>query len=64
MYRRFGLSNRQIDIVADATPKRHYYYVCCRSGARLFQFSLGPAALAFIGKLGSKEDVLYSRHDG
>ena len=59
MYRRFGLSNRQIDIVADATPKRHYYYVS-PLGRRLFQFSLGPAALAFIGA-GSKENVLAAR---
>ncbi len=59
MYRRFGLSNRQIDIVADATPKRHYYYVS-PLGRRLFQFSLGPAALAFIGA-GSKDDVLAAR---
>ncbi len=59
MYRRFGLSDRQIDIVADATPKRHYYYVS-PLGRRLFQFSLGPAALAFIGA-GSKDDVLSAR---
>ena len=59
MYRRFGLSDRQIDIVADATPKRHYYYVS-PLGRRLFQFSLGPAALAFIGA-GSKDDVLAAR---
>lgn len=59
MYRRFGLSNRQIEIVAEATPKRHYYYVS-PLGRRLFQFSLGPAALAFIGA-GSKEDVLAAR---
>jgi len=59
MYRRFGLSDRQIDIIADATPKRHYYYVS-PLGRRLFQFSLGPAALAFIGA-GSKDDVLAAR---
>jgi type IV secretion system protein VirB4 len=59
MYRRFGLSDRQIDIVGDATPKRHYYYVS-PLGRRLFQFSLGPAALAFIGA-GSKDDVLSAR---
>jgi type IV secretion system protein VirB4 len=44
-YRRFGLSDRQVEIIADATPKRHYYYVS-PLGRRLFQFSLGPAALA------------------
>jgi type IV secretion system protein TrbE len=59
LYRRFGLSDRQIDIVADAAPKRHYYYVS-PLGRRLFQFSLGPAALAFIGA-GSKDDVLSAR---
>ena len=59
MYRRFGLSDRQIDIIAEAIPKRHYYYVS-PLGRRLFQFSLGPAALAFIGA-GSKDDVLAAR---
>ena len=59
LYRQFGLSDRQIDIVAEATPKRHYYYVS-PLGRRLFQFSLGPAALAFIGA-GSKDDVLSAR---
>jgi type IV secretion system protein TrbE len=56
LYRRFGLTDRQIEIVAEATPKRHYYYVS-PLGRRLFQFALGPAALAFVGA-GSKDDVL------
>ncbi len=59
MYRRFGLTDRQIEIVAEATPKRHYYYVS-PLGRRLFQFSLGPSALAFIGA-GSKDDILSAR---
>ena len=50
---------RQIDIIAEAAPKRDYYYVS-PLGRRLFQFALGPAALAFIGA-GSKEDVLAAR---
>jgi type IV secretion system protein TrbE len=41
LYRKFGLSDRQIDIVAEATPKRDYYYVS-PLGRRLFQFALGP----------------------
>jgi type IV secretion system protein VirB4 len=56
LYRRFGLTDRQIEIVTEATPKRHYYYVS-PLGRRLFQFSLCPAALAFIGA-GSKDDIL------
>jgi len=59
LYRKFGLSDRQIDILAEAAPKRDYYYVS-PLGRRLFQFALGPAALAFIGA-GSKEDVLSVR---
>jgi type IV secretory pathway VirB4 component len=59
MYRRCGLSDRQIEIVAEATPKRHYYYVS-PLGRRLFQFALGPVALAFIGA-GSKDDILSAR---
>ena len=59
MYKRFGLSDRQIEIVAEAVPKHHYYYVS-PLGRRLFQFSLGPVALAFIGA-SSKDDILSAR---
>jgi type IV secretion system protein VirB4 len=46
VYRRFGLNDRQIEILARATPKRDYY---CQSrrGNRLFELGLGPVALAF-----------------
>jgi type IV secretion system protein VirB4 len=46
VYRRFGLNDRQIEILARATPKRDYY---CQSrrGNRLFELGLGPIALAF-----------------
>jgi len=46
IYRRFGLNDRQIEIVARATPKQDYY---CQSrrGNRLFSLGLGPVALAF-----------------
>ncbi len=50
MYRRFGLSVRQIDIVADATPKRHYYYVS-PLGRRLFQFSLGQGEAPVVASI-------------
>ncbi|MBM3652925.1 MAG: conjugal transfer protein TrbE, partial [Alphaproteobacteria bacterium] len=45
IYRRFGLNDRQIEIIARATPKRDYY---CQSrrGNRLFELGLGPVALA------------------
>jgi type IV secretion/conjugal transfer VirB4 family ATPase len=46
IYRRFGLNDRQIEILARATPKRDYY---CQSrrGNRLFDLGLGEVALAF-----------------
>src|SRR3546814_2397426 len=46
IYRRFGLNDRQIEILSRATPKRDYY---CQSrrGNRLFDLGLGDVALAF-----------------
>lgn len=48
VYRRFGLNERQIEIIGGAAPKRDYYYVSER-GRRLFELALGPLALAFVG---------------
>ena len=48
IYEGFGLNSRQIDIVAQATPKRDYYYQS-RLGNRVFDLGLGPVALAFAG---------------
>jgi len=45
IYEKFGLNNRQIEIVARATPKRDYY-AQSRAGNRLFELGLGPVALA------------------
>jgi type IV secretion system protein VirB4 len=54
IYRRFGLNDRQIEILAQAAPKRDYY---CQSrrGNRLFELGLGPVALAFCAA-SSKQD--------
>ena len=47
-YERFGLNERQIELIARAVPKRHYY-LQSRRGNRLFELGLGPIALAFCG---------------
>jgi type IV secretion system protein VirB4 len=47
-YERFGLNERQIELIARATPKRDYY-LQSRRGNRLFDLSLGGIALAFSG---------------
>jgi type IV secretion/conjugal transfer VirB4 family ATPase len=56
IYARFGLNDRQIEILARATPKRDYY---CQSakGNRLFDLGLGEVALAFAAT-SSKTDQL------
>ena len=56
IYRRFGLNDRQIEILSRATPKRDYY---CQSrrGNRLFELGLGEVALAFTAA-SSKTDQL------
>jgi type IV secretion system protein TrbE len=47
-YERFGLNERQIELIARATPKRDYY-LQSRRGNRLFDLGLGRIALAFCG---------------
>lgn len=47
LYRDLGLNEREITIIARATPKRHYY-LKSPSGSRLFELGLGPIALSFL----------------
>jgi type IV secretion system protein VirB4 len=54
-YEHMGFNERQIDIVAAATPKRHYYVVS-PDGRRLFDMALGPLTLSFVGA-SSKDDL-------
>ncbi|MGY6710461.1 MAG: conjugal transfer protein TrbE, partial [Rhizobiaceae bacterium] len=54
-YERIGFNERQIELVANATPKREYY-VASPEGRRLFDMALGPIALAFAGASG-KDDL-------
>ncbi len=45
-YERFGLNETEIELIATAQRKRHYYYASPK-GRRLFELALGPVALAF-----------------
>ena len=60
IYGRFGLNDRQIEILARATPKRDYY---CQSrrGNRLFELGLGEVALAFTAASSKADQVLIDR---
>jgi type IV secretory pathway VirB4 component len=55
LYESFGLSERQIQIIAQAIPKAQYYYQS-RSGNRLFELALSPFALAVAGS-SSRDDL-------
>lgn len=46
-YAALGLSAAQVQIIAQARPKRDYYFHS-PEGSRLFQLGLGPVALAFL----------------
>ena len=66
-YAQFGLNARQTQIIAQATPKRDYYFQS-RAGNRLFDLSLGPVALSFCG-VSSKDELkamaeIYARNGG
>ena len=65
IYRRFGLNDRQIEILSRATPKREYY---CQSrrGNRLFELGLSEVALAFTAASAKSDqaaiDALMAEH--
>ena len=57
IYRRFGLNDRQIEILARATPKRDYY---CQSrrGNRLFELGLSEVSLALCAASSKSDQTL------
>ncbi|MQB37450.1 conjugal transfer protein TrbE [Agrobacterium tumefaciens] len=60
IYRRFGLNDRQIEILARATPKRDYY---CQSrrGNRLFELGLSELGLALCAASSKSDQSLIAR---
>lgn len=59
LYKQFGLSWTQREVVRTATPKREYY-LSQNENSRLIQFGLGPLTLALAGAT-SEDDVLRAR---
>ena len=60
IYARFGLNDRQIEILSLASPKRDYYVQGAR-GNRLFELGLGPIALALCGASSPDDQRLIDR---
>lgn len=60
IYRRFGLNDRQIEILARATPKRDYY---CQSrrGNRLFELGLSEVGLALCAVSAKSDQAAIER---
>lgn len=60
IYRRFGLNDRQIEILARAMPKRDYY---CQSrrGNRLFELGLADVALALCAASSKNDQAAIDR---
>jgi type IV secretory pathway VirB4 component len=56
-YRRFGLNDTQVRLIAEAFPKRDYY-LQSRAGNRLFELGLGPVALAFAAASSPEDQLL------
>ena len=57
IYRRFGLNDRQIELIARATPKRDYY---CQSrrGNRMFELGLSEVGLALCAASSKSDQTL------
>jgi type IV secretion system protein VirB4 len=60
LYRRFGLSERQLEILSFARPKRDYY-LQSRAGSRLFELGLGAVALAVCAASSRADQALVSQ---
>src|SRR5690606_16752316 len=60
IYRRFGLTDRQIEILARATPKRDYYCQSRRAN-RLFELGLSEVALALCATSGKTDQAAIAR---
>ncbi|MEH2595108.1 type IV secretion/conjugal transfer VirB4 family ATPase [Bradyrhizobium sp. AZCC 1577] len=60
IYQRFGLNDRQIELLSRATPKRDYY---CQSrrGNRMFELGLGEVALAFTAASSKTDQAAIER---
>lgn len=60
IYRRFGLNDRQIEILARATPKRDYY---CQSrrGNRLFELGMSEVGLALCAASAKSDQTLIAQ---
>jgi type IV secretion system protein VirB4 len=57
VYAKFGLNDRQLQILQHARPRRDYY-LTSPEGNRLFDLGLGPLALAYCGATSADQQAV------
>jgi type IV secretion system protein VirB4 len=60
IYHSFGLTDRQIEIIAQELIAKRTYLLISPKGTRSFDLALDPATLSFVGA-SSKEDIFRAR---
>lgn len=61
IFRRLGLTDNAIRVIATARPQRDVYYTCSELGQRLFHLPLGPLALACLARNRAEDHVAMDR---
>ena len=62
IYRQWGLSDAELRVIAEARPKREYYFRSPR-GRRLFDLELGEFALNLVGAADKSDQALMDKAD-
>lgn len=57
IYESFGLNRQEIQMIANATPKLHYYFKSS-IGSRMCKLALGPVALAYCAATSKEEQAI------
>jgi type IV secretion system protein VirB4 len=60
LYEAFGLNETEIRIIAQAAPKRQYYYKS-PLGSRLFELAMGPVAIAYCGASSPRDQQMVQK---
>jgi type IV secretion/conjugal transfer VirB4 family ATPase len=60
LYEAFGLNETEVRLIAQAAPKRQYYYKS-PLGSRLFELAMGPVAMAYCGSSSPQDQQMVQK---
>ncbi|GGF99131.1 MULTISPECIES: TraG/VirB4 family ATPase [Cysteiniphilum] len=60
-YEKFSLNDKEISLITNGTPKRHYY-ISQATGKRLIDLNLGELALSFLAVSNEAERALFDQY--